>query len=150
MKICSICGGAFKKVVPYFNDSYSNASELQNLQIAVCNNCHIGATFPERSWNIMKEFYERTYRSKGSPHRDVACPLASKYFVSSRALSQWMLLKTFRSFGLGDSFCDIGPGGGATFQTAMFLGLNLKMYAYEPDKFSVESLRRLGIKVYAE
>lgn len=145
---CPICGGVFEQVLPYLNITYSNAPELQDLQIAICDNCGIGAAFPERPWNIMREFYERSYRSKGSVHRNVARPLASKYSVSPRALSQWMLLKTFRSFGLSDSFCDIGPGGGATFQTAMFLGLNLKMYAYEPDEFSVGSLRKLGIEVY--
>jgi len=47
-----------------------------------------------------------------------------------------MLLKAFRSFGSSDSFCDIGPGGGATFETARFLDLKMKMFAFEPDEFS--------------
>ena len=150
LKICSICGGVFEQVLPYLNIAYLNAPELQNIQIAICNNCGIGAVFPEKSWNIMQKFYERSYRSKGSVHRNAARLLASKYSVSPRALSQWMLLKTFRSFGSSDSFCDIGPGGGATFQTALFLGLNLKMYAYEPDEFSIGDLRKLGVKVYGK
>ena len=61
-----------------------------------------------------------------------------------------MLLKTFRSFGLSDSFCDIGPGGGSTFEIARFFGLNLKMYAYEPDEFSIRNLLKLGIEVYGK
>lgn len=150
LKVCSICGGVFEQVLPYLNIAYLNAPELQDIQIAICNNCGIGAVFPEKSWNIMQKFYERSYRSKGSVHRNAARPLASKYSVSSRALSQWMLLKTFRSFGSSDSFCDIGPGGGSTFQIARFLGLNLKMYAYEPDKFSIDSLLKLGIEVYGK
>ena len=149
-KACSICGGVFERVLPYLNIAYSNAPELQDLQITICNNCGIGAAFPERPWNVMQTFYENQYRSKSSVHRNVACPLASKYSVVPRALSQWMLLKTFRSFGSRDSFCDIGPGVGSTFQIARILGLNLKMSAYEPDEFSIASLLKLGIEVYAK
>jgi len=150
LKICSICKGVIGQVLPYNNVAYSNAPELQDLQIAFCTNCGIGVALPEKSWDIMQNFYERSYRSKCSIHRNAAHLLASKYSVSPRALSQWMLLKTFRSFGSSDSFCDIGPGSGATLQTALFLGLNLKMYAYEPDEFSVGDLRKLGIEVYAK
>jgi len=110
-KACSICGGVFEQVLPYFNIAYSDAPELQDLQITICSNCGIGVAFPERSWNVMHKFYEKQYRSKDSVHKKVARPLASKYSVVPRALSQWMLLKTFRLFGSRDSFCAIGPGG---------------------------------------
>ena len=149
-KACSICGGVFEQVLPYLNSAYSKVPELQDLQITICSNCGIGDAFPERSWNVMQKFYEKQYRRKGSVHENVALPLASKYSVAPRALSQWMLLKTFRSFGSPDSFCDIGPGGGSTFQIARFLGLNLKMYAYEPDEFSIGCLLNFGVEAYGK
>jgi len=145
---CPICGGTSSKILPYVNLAYSKALELNGLQINVCGKCGLGSTFPERSWKDMQSFYERSYRASDSVHRNVARPLVSKYSISPRALSQWMLLRIFRSFSSSDSFCDIGPGGGTTFQTALFLGMNLKKYAYEPDESNIANLSELGVEVY--
>lgn len=70
--------------------------------------------------------------------------------MDDRALSQWLLLKMYRNFKPEDKFCDIGPGKGRTFQTAQFLGLDLEMVAYEPDRFSASHLDKTGLKVVEE
>lgn len=108
--LCPVCSGQFGETLHYLNHEYPNALELQGLEIRVCNNCGLGVAYPERSWTVMEEFYKRSYRATGSAHSGVARSLISQYSVNSRALSQWTLLRTFRSFTPKDLFCDIGPG----------------------------------------
>lgn len=145
---CPVCNGHFSQNLPYLNKAYQRIPELQSLEIVVCDDCGLGIAYPEKSWTAMQRYYKSLYRASCSVHRNVTRPLFSEYSVSSHALSQWLLLRTFRSFDSDDSFCDIGPGGGATFQTARFLGLNMRMFAYEPDEFSIPYLHRLGVEVY--
>lgn len=110
-KKCPICGGQFSQSLPYLNKEYPTVTELQGLTIVICDNCGFGMAIPERSWQVMERFYRRLYRAPGSVHRHTALALFNKYSISTRALSQWMLLRTFRSFSSKDTFCDIGPGG---------------------------------------
>jgi SAM-dependent methyltransferase len=147
---CPVCGGELSHRIPYLNIAYAQHAEFQGLEIAVCPGCGLGLVVPEITYRELQEFYQKLYRAPGSVHQAAAGPLMSKYSFSPRALSQWMLLKTFGAFKRGDGFLDIGPGGGATFQTARLLHLDLTMFAYEPDESSIAGLKELGVTVFPE
>jgi 2-polyprenyl-3-methyl-5-hydroxy-6-metoxy-1,4-benzoquinol methylase len=146
--LCPVCKTKVTQTIPYLNTLFPDNAELNDLSIAVCGNCGLGAILPEKPWQAMEDFYNRSYRQSGSLFQISARPVFSKYSVSERALSQWMLINIFSSLKHGDSFCDIGPGSGSTFQTARLLNLNLKMFAFEPDKHSFEYLKDAGVSVY--
>lgn len=144
---CPVCAGAIVKSIPYRNPPGPVHAELDGLNIAVCGACGFGYAVPERTWRTMGEFYARAYRDDRSEWRNSSLPLLSPYSIHSRALSQWALLKTFRAFAPGEAFCDIGPGGGGTFQVAQYLGLPLDLHAFEPDAHSTKVLQALGVRV---
>lgn len=148
--LCPLCSVPFKETIPYLNAAYPEATTFQEMEIGVCGECGLGTAVPDISWEEMQPFYRNIYRAPGSPFEFPYLYHFDRLTVDDRALSQWLLLKMYRNFKPEDKFCDIGPGKGRTFQTAQFLGLDLEMVAYEPDRFSAPHLEKMGVKVVEE
>ncbi len=127
---CNVFGDM--QVVPYIDPYWQDTGIFKGLSIAFCNTCGFGYSVPAIADDTVNHFYTHIYRGAGSPFcTDFTAMTTKPASYDYRSLSQLILAHHFIEFKSGDSFVDIGPGGGVSFASAVNVLNRPKMFAVE-------------------
>lgn len=119
---CPVCGCEnITKSYSYSNIFWPDIGAFNKLEIISCNSCGFGFSWPELTDAEVEHFYINNYRAEFSPFYVNFESLTEPVNTDVRALSQVLLAKQFVSFGDGDCFVDIGPGGGGSFSASLLV-----------------------------
>jgi 2-polyprenyl-3-methyl-5-hydroxy-6-metoxy-1,4-benzoquinol methylase len=146
---CPICGcNIFDNKETYINSCFKT-NIFAHKDIAVCSSCNFGFVTETISQKELDLFYSEQYRAKGTIFRKKLTLIPK---VSKRALSQWMLINTFKSFESVNNIniLDIGAGYGDTFDIAKTIFPASSNYAFEPDKNTKKHLSKKKVNIYEE
>lgn len=146
---CHICDSKITQKVNYIVSEFEFFDEFQNLSIMYCENCGFGFSFPELSSCFINEFYAKAYRGENAPYYIDYKKLRVGSSLNCRSLSQ--LIPALRYVGLneGDSFLDIGPGKGDSFDCLGYITKGIKMFAVEPSQDASFAYNKLyGVKSF--
>lgn len=132
--ICKICrGGIFNE--DYLVKSYPEWSDIiAGLSIQYCKDCGFGYVPLEKEEHIAKipSFYRKIYRGIGAVNY-INFNLSYKAVVSidHRSFSQWSLASLFYSRPFVESFLDVGPGLGMSFDVVRNIHPEAQLFALE-------------------
>ena len=140
---CHICDSKIIHKVNYKVSEFKFVNEFKNLSIMYCEKCGFGFSFPELSHSFINEFYANVYRGENAPYYIDYKKLRVGSSINCRSLSQ--LLPALKYVGLneGDSFLDIGPGKGDSFDCLRYISKGIKMFAIEPSQDASLAYNRL-------
>jgi precorrin-6B methylase 2 len=120
--------------IEYKNYFWPDVEQFNFLDMVICEGCRFGFTAPELSADFLGEFYDHAYYRPDSVHYFNPDQVAFKRsHIDLRSLSQLLLAIPFTEFSEGDRFLDIGPGAGASFNTAINLLPNPQLFAVEAN-----------------
>lgn len=147
---CPVCGSdRISKGHRYSNIQWPDIDVFNKLEIIFCNSCGFGFSWPEIIDSEVENFYVNDYRRESSPFHIDFDRLAKPSRIDVRALSQILLAKQFTSFKDGDSFIDIGPGVGGSFNAANLTLTNPDCSAIELNNGAASAFENIyGIKTY--
>ena len=149
---CPICSSEISSPgYSYQNDLYQGDAErlFSDLRIYFCSQCEIGFAYPFVGAKSLSEFYTSIYRSSSGAHSHQLenYSLADKY--GQRAFSQLQLARTFwQKENMPEKILDVGAGHGYLLKVAQILFPTAKLFALEPDRHSLETLKKLGAHVF--
>lgn len=134
----------WKKIIQKVNykvSEYKFVNEFKNLNIMYCEKCGFGFSFPELSCSFINDFYANVYRGKNAPYYTDYKKLWAGSSINCRSLSQLLPALKYVCLNEGDSFLDIGPGKGDSFDCLRYFCRGIKMFAVERSKdASLETL----------
>ncbi len=141
---CPICNTSNNlEVTPYIDAHHPPSRIFDGLSIVFCTVCGFGCSSPEIEEKAVNEFYEHTYRGIDSPHAIAFSELSKPVSYDCRSLAQLLLARHFVEVESGDSFADIGPGGGRSFASASTVLKTPKMYAVELSDGAAAAYKRI-------
>ncbi len=147
---CTICNSDTYKSIKYINATFKKNKCFLDKNIKVCKRCGFGEIYPKISSNELKDFYENSYRCKGSStHIDfrVLNRTIERSFAA-RPLAQLSLsLPYIFKKDMPLNFLDIGAGSGASFVAAQLIFDRVNLFAIEENLDAISFYKKKFKKI---
>lgn len=150
MEFCPICSSNLdkEKILEYLTSQKEKDTFFSNRKIQLCNECGFGFVEAGIPQSELDQFYKTTYRKHNELVENTISASFNSFSYSTRAISQLLLAKAFRTFHKGENFLDIGAGIGMPFHIAKMLAMEMNFFAIEPDDCCYSFLKNLDAEIY--
>lgn len=140
---CPVCqlGLDEAEEINYFNTKFAMDSTFNGLKVIGCISCKFSFVLNPPTQEQLNLFYNQVYRSLSSPYH-INFFTKKHLGLDARSFSQVSLAANLTDFQPGDTFLDLGPGKGYSFEQAQLLLPNPKLASIEYSKEALNYYNR--------
>jgi predicted SAM-dependent methyltransferase len=139
---CPVCLGKIsEEIIEYHDYEWQHTLLFDALEIRYCYECGFGFSTPDLALKDIERFYSSQYRQVPAyfiDYKNFSKPFHPDY----RSVAQLMLALQFCTWEINDVFLDVGPGTGASFNTAHKILKEPNLGAIEYAEGAVEAYQK--------